>query len=194
MVQLIQINLDILTLVWYNYTITTTNRRFTMTNSTPTLHDQLDAWKGKVTEDQLLDALSFALSNLETDPVISRKAYKMRLDNIISTDEYNPVKTRTGKPSNKRMNNDKWVNQIPKHCIPTCLMMVDDIFKMLESNTGFDGINGHNLRNRITELFINLRQYKLDYDHFQKIRHYILKTLDSYGQVDLMLKVSKFDS
>ena len=72
--------------------------------------------------------------------------------------------------------------------------MVDDIFKMLESNTGFDGINGHNLRNRITELFINLRQYKLDYDHFQKIRHYILKTLDSYGQVDLMLKVSKFDS
>ena len=31
-------------------------------------------------------------------------------------------------------------------------------------------------------------------DHFTKIRHYILKTLDSYGQVDLMVKVSEFES
>ncbi len=150
-------------------------------------------FSGKVTEDQLLDALSSALSNLETDPVISRKAYKMRLDNIISTDDYNPVKTRSGKPSNKRISNDSWVNLIPKHCIPSCLMMVEDIFEMLESGTGSDDTWGKPLRSRITELFINLRQFNLDYDHAQKIRHYILKTLDSYGQVDLLLQVSKFD-
>ena len=167
------------------------NRRYEMT--TTTLTDQLDAWKGKVTEDQLLDALSFAIGNLEVDPVISRKAYKMRLDNIISTDDYNPVKTRSGKPSNKRITNDRWVNLIPKHCISSCLMIVDDIFEMLESGTGSDDTWGKPLRSRITELFINLRQFNLDYDHAQKIRHYILKTLDSYGQVDLLLQVSKFD-
>ena len=165
-----------------------------MNNGQPTLNDQLDAWKGKVTEDQLINALSHALSNLETDPKISRKAYRIRLDNIISTDEYNPVKTRVGKPSNKRISNDKWVNMIPKHCIPTCLMMIDDIFEMLESGTGLDDTWGKPLRSRIVELFINLRSFNLDYDHFQKIRHYILKTLDSYGQIDLMLQVSKFDS
>ncbi len=165
-----------------------------MNNGQPTLNEQLDAWKGKVTEDQLINALSHALSNLETDPKISRKAYRIRLDNIISTDEYNPVKTRVGKPSNKRISNDKWVNMIPKHCIPTCLMMIDDIFEMLESGTGLDDTWGKPLRSRIVELFINLRSFNLDYDHFQKIRHYILKTLDSYGQIDLMLQVSKFDS
>ena len=79
-----------------------------MNNGQPTLNEQLDAWKGKVTEDQLINALSHALSNLETDPKISRKAYRIRLDNIISTDEYNPFKTRVGKPSNKRISNDKW--------------------------------------------------------------------------------------
>ena len=165
-----------------------------MNNGQPTLNEQLDAWKGKVTEDQLINALSHALSNLETDPKISRKAYRIRLDNIISTDEYNPVKTRVGKPSNKRISNDKWVNMIPKHCNPTCLMMIDDIFEMLESGTGLDDTWGKPLRSRIVELFINLRSFNLDYDHFQKIRHYILKTLDSYGQIDLMLQVSKFDS
>ena len=165
-----------------------------MNNGQPTLNEQLDAWKGKVTEDQLINALSHALSNLETDPKISRKANRIRLDNIISTDEYNPVKTRVGKPSNKRISNDKWVNMIPKHCIPTCLMMIDDIFEMLESGTGLDDTWGKPLRSRIVELFINLRSFNLDYDHFQKIRHYILKTLDSYGQIDLMLQVSKFDS
>ena len=165
-----------------------------MNNGQPTLNEQLDAWKGKVTEDQLINALSHALSNLETDPKISRKAYRIRLDNIISTDEYNPVKTRVGKPSNKRISNDKWVNMIPKHCIPTCLMMIDDIFEMLESGTGLDDTWGKPLRSRIVELFINLRSFNLDYDHFQKIRHYILKTLDSYDQIDLMVKVSKFDS
>ena len=165
-----------------------------MNNGQPTLNEQLDAWKGKVTEDQLINALSHALSNLETDPKISRKAYRIRLDNIISTDEYNPVKTRVGKPSNKRISNDKWVNMIPKHCIPTCLMMIDDIFEMLESGTGLDDTWGKPLRSRIVELFINLRSFNLDYDHFQKIRHYILKKLDSYGQIDLMLQVSKFDS
>ena len=165
-----------------------------MNNGQPTLNEQLDAWKGKVTEDQLINALSHALSNLETDPKISRKAYRIRLDNIISTDEYNPVKTRVGKPSNKRISNDKWVNMIPKHCIPTCLMMIDDIFEMLEYGTGLDDTWGKPLRSRIVELFINLRSFNLDYDHFQKIRHYILKTLDSYGQIDLMLQVSKFDS
>ena len=165
-----------------------------MNNGQPTLNEQLDAWKGKVTEDQLINALSHALSNLETDPKISRKAYRIRLDNIISTDEYNPVKTRVGKPSNKRISNDKLVNMIPKHCIPTCLMMIDDIFEMLESGTGLDDTWGKPLRSRIVELFINLRSFNLDYDHFQKIRHYILKTLDSYGQIDLMLQVSKFDS
>ena len=73
-------------------------------------------------------------------------------------------------------------------------MIVDDIFEMLESGTGVDELNVNRLRNRITELFINLRQFNLDYEHFNKIRHYILKTLDSYGQVDLMLKVSNFES
>ena len=144
-----------------------------MNNGQPTLNEQLDAWKGKVTEDQLINALSHALSNLETDPKISRKAYRIRLDNIISTDEYNPVKTRVGKPSNKRISNDKWVNMIPKHCIPTCLMMIDDIFEMLESGTGLDDTWGKPLRSRIVELFINLSSFNLDYDHFQKIRHYI---------------------
>ena len=139
-----------------------------MNNGQPTLNEQLDAWKGKVTEDQLINALSHALSNLETDPKISRKAYRIRLDNIISTDEYNPVKTRVGKPSNKRISNDKWVNMIPKHCIPTCLMMIDDIFEMLESGTGLDDTWGKPLRSRIVELFINLRSFNLDYDHFQK--------------------------
>ncbi len=157
------------------------------------LTDQLDAWKGKVTEDQLVDALSHALSNLEIDPVISRQAYKMRLDNIITTDEYNPVKTRSGKPSNKRISNDSWVNLIPKHSIPTCSMIVDDIFEMLESGTGFDDKWGKHLRSRIIELFMNLRQFNLDFNHFNKIKYYILKTLDSYGQVDLHLQVSKFD-
>ena len=38
----------------------TMNRRYEMTTTTA-LNDQLDAWKGKVTEDQLLDALSSAL-------------------------------------------------------------------------------------------------------------------------------------
>ena len=161
--------------------------------TTTTLTDQLDAWKGKVTEDQLLDALSFAIGNLEVDPVISRKAYKMRLDNIISTDDYNPVKTRSGKPSNKRITNDRWVNLIPKHCISSCLMIVDDIFEMLESGSGLDDQWGKHLRSRITELFINLRLFNLELDHFSKIRHYILKTLDSYGQVDLLLQISKFD-
>ena len=73
-------------------------------------------------------------------------------------------------------------------------MIVGDMFEMLESGTGVDELNVNRLRNRITELFINLRQFNLDYEHFNKIRHYILKTLDSYGQVDLMLKVSNFES
>ena len=161
--------------------------------TTTALNDQLDAWKGKVTEDQLLDALSSALTNLEIDPVISRKAYKMRLDNIISTDDYNPVKTRSGKPSNKRITSDSWVNLIPKHCIPSCLMIVEDIFEMLESGSGSDDTWGKPLRSKITELFINLRQFNLDYEHAKKIKHYILKTLDSYDQADLLLQVSKFD-
>ena len=161
--------------------------------TTTALNDQLDAWKGKVTEDQLLDALSSALTNLEIDPVISRKAYKMRLDNIISTDDYNPVKTRSGKPSNKRITSDSWVNLIPKHCIPSCLMIVEDIFEMLESGSGSDDTWGKPLRSKITELFINLRQFNLDYQHAKKIKHYILKTLDSYDQADLLLQVSKFD-
>ena len=32
----------------------------------------IEDWKGKVTEDQLLDALSYALSELKIDPKISR--------------------------------------------------------------------------------------------------------------------------
>ena len=165
-----------------------------MTETTQATQQQLlDSYRGKVTEDQLLDALSFAISNLECDPVISRKAYRMRLENLIESDEYNP--NGRGKGQNfGRCTNDRWVNVIPKHTMPTLLMIVDDIFEMLESGTGVDELNVNRLRNRITELFINLRQFNLDYEHFNKIRHYILKTLDSYGQVDLMLKVSKFDS
>ena len=159
----------------------------------PNRQQLLDSYRGKVTEDQLLDALSFAISNLECDPVISRKAYRMRLENLIESDEYNP--NGRGKGQNfGRCTNDRWVNVIPKHTMPTLLMIVDDIFEMLESGTVVDELNVNRLRNRITELFINLRQFNLDYEHFNKIRHYILKTLDSYGQVDLMLKVSKFDS
>ena len=152
-----------------------------------------DSYKGKVTRDQLLDALSSALTNLECDPVISRKAYRMRLDNLIESDEYNPNTRRRGQQPG-RVGNDSWVNSIPKHSMPTMLMIVDDIFEMLESGTGVDELNVNRLRNRITELFINMRQFNLNYEHFNKIRHYILKTLDSYGQVDLMVKVSKFDS
>ena len=149
---------------------------------------------GKVSKDQLLDALAYALDNMETDPEISRKAYKMRLDNIISTDEYNPNRKRSGKPSNLRISNDHWVNNIPKHCIPTCLMIVEDIFKMLEDGTGCDNLAEINhLRNRITQLFIDLRTYNLEQDHYNKIRHYILKTLNSYGEIDLMMKFQRFD-
>ena len=160
-------------------------------------NELLETWKGKVTEDQLLDALSFALSNLEIDPEISRKAYKMRLENVIESDEYNPT-TRTLKSArrgdNSRVTSSEWVNHIPEHSKPTIMMIVDDIFEMLESGTGLDDSWGKHLRSRITELFINLRLFNLDIEHFNKIKHYILKTLDSYGQVDLMLKVSKFDS
>ena len=152
-----------------------------------------DSYKGKVTRDQLLDALSSAHTNLECDPVISRKAYRMRLDNLIESDEYNPNTRRRGQQPG-RVGNDCWVNSIPKHSMPTMLMIVDDIFEMLESGTSVDELNVNGLRNRITELFINMRQFNLNYEHFNKIRHYILKTLDSYGQVDLMVKVSKFDS
>ena len=167
-------------------------------NLTPEQTDQLlEDYSGNVTEDQLLDALSFAISNLEVDPEISRKAYKMRLENIITTDEYNP-ETRTLKTARRskrnRVTNDQWVNRIPDHCKASIMMMVDDIFEMLESGTSVDELNVNGLRNRITELFINMRQFNLNYEHFNKIRHYILKTLDSYGQVDLMVKVSKFDS
>jgi len=160
-------------------------------------NELLETWKGKVTEDQLLDALSFALSNLEIDPEISRKAYKMRLENVIESDEYNPT-TRTLKSArrgdNSRVTNNIWVNRIPDHSKPTCIMIVDDIFEMLESGTSLDDTWGKHLQSRIIELFINLRSFNLDIDHFNKIKYYILKTLDSYGQVDLMLKVSKFDS
>jgi hypothetical protein len=160
-------------------------------------NELLDTWKGKVTEDQLLDALSSALSKLEIDPIISRKAYRMRLDNIINSDEYNPT-TRTLKSArrgdNSRVTNNKWVNRIPNHCKPTCIMIVDDIFQMLEDDTGYDNLAEINhLRNRITQLFINLRGYSLDIEHYNKIRYYILKTLDSYGEVDLMMKVNRFD-
>ena len=34
-------------------------------------NELLETWKGKVTQDQMLDALSFAISNLEIDPEIS---------------------------------------------------------------------------------------------------------------------------
>jgi len=166
-----------------------------MTQSITRTDQLLEDFSGNVTEDQLLDALSFALSNLEVDPEISRKAYKMRLENIITTDEYNP-ETRTlksARPRN-RVTNDQWVNHIPAHCKPSIMMIVDDIFEMLESGSGLDDTWGNPLQSRIIELFINLRQFNLDIEHFNKIRHYILKTLDSYGQVDLMTKVSKFDS
>ena len=153
----------------------------------------IEDWKGKVTEDQLLDALSYALSELKIDPKISRKAYHMRLDNIIESDEYNPDKERSGRP-NGRCTNDVWVNHIPAHCKPTCLMIVDDIFQMLEDGTGYAELPKINhLRNRITQLFINLRGYKIEIDHYKKIRHFILKTLDSYGKVDLMMKVQRFN-
>ncbi len=164
-----------------------------MTQSIERTDQLLEDYRGNVTEDQLLDALSFAISNLEVDPEISRKAYKMRLENLIESDEYNPNGRGRGQHFG-RCTNDRWVNVIPKHTMPTMLMIVNDIFEMLESGTGVDELNVNRLRNRITELFINLRQFNLDYEHFNKIRHYILKTLDSYGQVDLMLKVSDFDS
>ena len=143
--------------------------------------------------EEIIDALVVAIDNLEIDPIISRKAYKMRLDNLIESDEYNPDKERSGRP-NGRCTNDVWVNHIPKHCKSTCLMFVDDIFQMLEDDTGFDNLAEINhLRNRITKLFINLRGYKLETDHYNKIRYYILKTLDSYGEIDLMIKVQRFD-
>ena len=149
---------------------------------------------GRMSEDQLLDALALAIENMKIDPEISRKAYKMRLDNIISTDEYNPNRKRSGKPSNLRVSNEHWVNNIPKHCIPTCMMIVNDIFQMLEDGTGYDNLaNINHLRNRITQLFINLRAYNLEQGHYNRIRHYILKTLDSYGEIDLMMKVQRFD-
>jgi uncharacterized protein (DUF433 family) len=161
-----------------------------MTNQSSHISD----FAGKVSKDQLIDALAYALGKMETDPEISRKAYKMRLDNIISTDEYNPTRKRSGKPSNLRISNDHWVNHIPKHCIPNCLMIVEDIFKMLENGTDYDNLADINhLRNRITQLFINLRAYNLEQDHYNKIRHYILKTLNSYGKIDLMMKVQRFD-
>ena len=156
-------------------------------------NELLETWKGKVTQDQMLDALSFAISNLEIDPEISRQAYRIRLDNIIESDEYNPNGRKKGQNFG-RVSNDRWVNRIPAHAKPTCLMIVDDIFEMLESGSGLDDQWGKHLRSRITELFINLRLFNLELDHFSKIRHYILKTLDSYGQVDLMVKVSESDS
>ena len=165
-----------------------------MTETTQATKMELfDSYKGKVTQDQLLDALSFAIDNLECDPVISRKAYRMRLENLIESDEYNPNTRRRGQQPG-RVGNDSWVNSIPKHSMPTLLMMVDDVFEMLESGTGVDELNINRLRNRITELFINLRQFNLDHEHYNKIYHYILKTLDSYDQVDLMVKVSNFES
>ena len=84
--------------------------------------------------EQIVDSLMSAIDQLEIDPIISRKAYRMRLDNIIESDEYNPDKDRVGRP-NGRCTNDVWINHIPQHCIPTCLMMIDDIFKMLENDT-----------------------------------------------------------
>ena len=165
-----------------------------MTQLTQPTHDQLfESYKGKVSRDQMLDALSQALDSMEIDPVISRKAYRVRLDNVIESDEYNPNKAKSGRPHG-RVTNDSWVNRIPAHCKPTMLMIVDDIFEMLESGTSVDELNINRLRNRITELFINMRQYDLELEHFNKIRHYILKTLDSYDQIDLMVKVSNFDS
>ena len=148
----------------------------------------------KHSPEEIVGFLMTAIDKLEIDPIISRKAYKMRLDNIIESDEYNPEKERSGRPTG-RCSNDVWVNHIPEHCKPSCLMMVEDIFKMLddsiESST-FTQLN--RIRSRIVELFINLRQFNLEIDHFNKIRFYILKTLDSYSQVDLMLKVSGFES
>ena len=165
-----------------------------MTETTQATQQQLlDSYRGKVTEDQLLDALSDTISKLECDPVISRKAYRMRLENLIESDEYNPNGRGRGQHFG-RCTNDRWVNVIPKHTMPTLLMIVSDVFEMLESGTGVDELNINRLRNRITELFINLRQFNLDHEHYNKIHHYILKTLDSYDQVDLMLKVSNFES
>ena len=138
--------------------------------------------------EQIVDSLMSAIDQLEIDPIISRKAYRMRLDNIIESDEYNPDKDRVGRP-NGRCTNDVWINHIPQHCIPTCLMMIDDIFKMLENDT-----ETKHLRSRIVDLFINLRSYNIEPDHFKKIRYYILQTLDSYGIIDLMIKVSNFES
>ena len=143
--------------------------------------------------EEIVGYVMSAIEKLEIDPIISRKAYRMRLDNIIESDEYNPNKRSSGRPWG-RCTKDSWVNHIPEHCKPTCLMMVDDIFEMLESETGLDDTWGKPLRSRIIELFINIRQFNLDIDHFNKIRFYILKTLDSYGQVDLMQKVSDFKS
>ena len=166
-----------------------------MTQSITRTDQLLEDYSGNVTEDQLLDALSSAISNLEVDPEISRKAYQMRLENIITTDEYNP-ETRTlksARPRN-RVTNDQWVNLIPNHCKPSIMMIIDDIFEMLESENSSDDTWGKPIQSRIIELFINLRQFDLDYEHFNKIRHYILKTLDSYDQIDLMTKVSKFGS
>ena len=155
----------------------------------------IEDWKGKVTEDQLLDALEYALSELKIDPKISRKAYHMRLENIITSDEYNP-NTRTLKSArrkNGRVTNDNWVNNIPSHCKLSCMMIIDDIFQMLEDGSGFDNLAEINhLRNRITQLFINLRGYNLDIEHYNKIKHYIYKTLDSYNEIDLMMKVQRF--
>ena len=165
-----------------------------MTETTQATQQQLlDSYRGKVTEDQLLDALSSAISKLECDPVISRKAYRMRLENLIESDEYNPNGRGKGQHFG-RCTNDRWANVIPKHTMPTLLMIVDDIFEMLESESGLNDTWGNPIQSRIIELFINLRQFNLDLEHFNKIRHYILKTLDSYGQVDLMLKVSNFES
>ena len=112
--------------------------------------------------EMIVDYIMTAINNIEINPIISREAYKMRLDNIIESDEYNPDKERVGRP-NGRCTNDVWVNHIPDHCKSTCLMVVDDIFKMLEDGTGFDQLAEINhLRNRITQLFINLRGYKLE--------------------------------
>ena len=144
------------------------------------------------TAEMVVDSIVSAINNLEIDPILSRKAYKMRLDNVIESDEYNPNKERVGRP-NGRCTSDVWVNHIPAHSKPTCLMIVNDIFEMLESGTGSDDKWGKHLQSRITELFINLRSYNLEVDHFKKIRHFILKTLDSYGEIDLMMKVKRFD-
>ena len=163
-----------------------------MTQINQPTHEQLfDSYRGKVSREQMLDALSSTLESMEIDPEISRKAYRMRLENVIESDEYNPNKLKSGRPVG-RISNDRWVNLIPKHCKPTMLMLVDDIFKMLDAGT--EALNLNHLRNRITELFINMRQYNLEFEHFNKIKHLILKTLDSYNQIDLINKVYKIES